>query len=1004
MKLKETVIVFIFILFFFASCEKEKDIPVSGELISFKAGTDVNDHPSTKTEYSGAFYNEEGTEFSYSVAGYTERIDWVENTDIIRVFSPEAVKSGTSQHWADYRITSVSIDNKSSNATVEAVGGSMDGLIWGMEDNNDFYAMYPAPGTKWQYNLGQVVSSTDAMIEAEGTGIVISGVIPASQAFSKMGNNLRPNMNSAYMYAVNTGVSRGVDVDLEFSPLVTVITFSLMMDPNNRLANNTKMNSIKLSSSQTGSFLAGKFSIPVTEDGVGTPVITDGSNEISLPLPQTGYTLSYSEDKIYTFTFFTLPTDQTNLTLTIGFTDGTSRSLDLKNNGEWIVAKAHKKLFVNNLGLTGDYFYTITIGSRAETSSGDYRLASRSGNSSVSLTSYKSRDLAQTRIPVEWEIEGFYFDEACTEPVSEEDVWVHEVTPSDNFAGTDERDLRSSSVKFKYAFNNHNIQYLNQAMISNNAVATSTFGQGSYEGNYYNLSNPQNMSSSNIEETANCYIVNGAGYYRIPLVIGNGIVDGVVNPNPRSYQGWEGKKSTETFQSYYGEYLKDAEDAPVVVTTPFYDYKQQVPQSVYLHKTSSAAGIPTSAFVVWEDVESMIEVADADYTLPSSAISKEGDIYWLNFHVASQIQGNAVIAVADGNGTVMWSWHIWETDYVPFNYPGTKPDPDKMLNDDDNVMPRHLGFIYADYQSDQREIYVKVIQKELGETGEYKTKVSRIVQKGNKVEHIGRNPFFAWGRKDAFWPGDAEIEGEWSNRPAYYGRYARTESYSSVWETEHQSGVKTGFLIQNPGNWRTRFNYFSRGYQELEYYNDAKPNPDPATGKVEPRQAGQVYAYNLWDAENYDRDVIRSRNYNNHVPPVEKTIYDPCPAGYHVPGYNAFSGLTNGENGYSVSAVDNCITVNGINFHLTGFEHFSSAYVKWNNETLRLWLAAPARLLDKNDPTNPNNDNDNYDGASLVVFSKPSITAIESPKDLFFYGAWHRGAGCSIRPVTDRNP
>ena len=28
-------------------------------------------------------------------------------------------------------------------------------------------------------------------------------------------------------------------------------------------------------------------------------------------------------------------------------------------------------------------------------------------------------------------------------------------------------------------------------------------------------------------------------------------------------------------------------------------------------------------------------------------------------------QGNAVVAVLDASGMIMWSWHIWVTDYVP---------------------------------------------------------------------------------------------------------------------------------------------------------------------------------------------------------------------------------------------------------------------------------------------------------------------------------------------------
>ena len=47
---------------------------------------------------------------------------------------------------------------------------------------------------------------------------------------------------------------------------------------------------------------------------------------------------------------------------------------------------------------------------------------------------------------------------------------------------------------------------------------------------------------------------------------------------------------------------------------------------------------------------------------------------------------------------------------------------------------------------------------------------------------------------------------------------------------------------------------------------------------------------NLWSADN----TVESYNDN----PVVKTIYDPCPVGFHMPASNAFTGFTkDGQNG-----------------------------------------------------------------------------------------------------------
>ena len=987
------------------TCQKEKDFTGTGEGVVFHVGTTSEGENATRTVYSGKFYDSEGIEYDYAVEGYTERIDWVVNTDLIRIYSPQATKAGADRHWDDYKITSASADKQASAATVKPVGNAGSGLVWGPDATQDFYAMYPAPGTKWSLGTSYVVSSTDASIDAGETGALISGVIPASQVYSLKTidgvRTLRPNMNYAYMYAKETGVERKSAVSLDFHPLVTAVTFTLKLAANNHLYNTDnagKIQSLTLSSTQTGSYLAGKFSVPVTPSGLGAPVVTEGTNEITLAIPEAGLAVMNSSNP-YTFTFFLLPTDQTKLTLTVGLANGSTRKLELrdKTTGDWFVARAGKKLLVSNTGLSGDSFYSITISGRNQgtNSSGtayDRRLGNLEGTSNVTVTSYKSKDYAATRTPVAWEVEGYYYDEACSEPVDEKDVWVNTFTSSDDFAGTDDSDLRSATLEFKYRFNDNHVEYLNRAKEANDAIAASSFGAGSSKTRYYNLSNPQNMSSSAIVETANSYIVNGAGYFRIPLVIGNGIVNGAVNPEQKAWKGWEGKKSDETFKSRYGEVTNDAFGEPIVVTTPFYDYKLQVPADVYLHKTSSAAGTPTSAYVVWEDVDGMIEVdpRSDDYTLPAGAITKEGDVYWLNFHVVSKLQGNAVIAVTDQDGTTMWSWLIWETDYVPANYPGAHPHPDQPLNENENIMQRYLGYVHTDYKSDERKIYVRIRQKERSETGAYKMAVSEIIQKGQQIENVGRNPYFAWGRKDAFWPGNPELQKEYDNRPTYYGRYIRVP-WSEWSEAAHFDGVNLAFLIQNPGDWRTRFGYFEYGYPDLE---------ETVPGFAYKKQPGQVYAYNIWNAGNYNR-----AEWNSNSTPVTKTIYDPSPAGYHVPSNHSFDDITNGYTGRSATASDNSVILNGIRFPLSGFMQCSGEWVKWNNKTFRLVTAFPGRIVNRANLSD--GDENHFSGSAVVAYAIGSAEDGSVPDDVPFHdivfkSTWHRGTGCVVAPVMDR--
>lgn len=49
---------------------------------------------------------------------------------------------------------------------------------------------------------------------------------------------------------------------------------------------------------------------------------------------------------------------------------------------------------------------------------------------------------------------------------------------------------------------------------------------------------------------------------------------------------------------------------------------------------------------------------------------------------------------------------------------------------------------------------------------------------------------------------------------------------------------------------------------------------------------GDRLYYNLWSMENVDRDTTPNDD------EVVKTVYDPCPAGFHLPPSNAFTGFT----------------------------------------------------------------------------------------------------------------
>ena len=236
----------------------------------------------------------------------------------------------------------------------------------------------------------------------------------------------------------------------------------------------------------------------------------------------------------------------------------------------------------------------------------------------------------------------------------------------------------------------------------------------------WNLANRLNGGDA-IVESANTYLVNAPGYYRIPLVIGNGVKNGEANTDSYQYGG----------------------------ATNFVDYKGQSIQNPYLHKSSAQAGTPTSGAVVWTETPGMVENL-------SVVSTGEGNdrVYWLQFHIpASKIaQGCTVVSVKDAGGTVIWSWLLWATDLEPGTGDVTctwSSEGDQLSFLSRNlgwsvdtalpgVMPAEVAFVRVEVEANPEVYEIIRIRRAGGFSGE--------------LPHEGHGPLFQWGRKDAMPP------------------------------------------------------------------------------------------------------------------------------------------------------------------------------------------------------------------------------------------------------------
>ena len=329
--------------------------------------------------------------------------------------------------------------------------------------------------------------------------------------------------------------------------------------------------------------------------------------------------------------------------------------------------------------------------------------------------------------------------------------------------------------------------------------------------NPYNLANPGgNGSMGIIEESANCYLISAPGYYCIPLVYGNAIKDGTTNT--KSYQ-------TSNSGAYILQHFKD--HAGQDISSPYINVQ-------------NASNPATQASIVWTDQSGIIEAS-------SLGIADAGTNAFVHFRVPQDKikNGNAVIAVKNASGTVMWSWHLWFIHDDALNtVTCTNFQGHKYKFTQETLGWKYTALSGTSYTA-PRKVRVKVEQT-VANGGVKQSAYIFITQNPGKARQ-GYSTLYQFGRKDAFPGTDTTPDGSFTPNGG------------------DNMSIQNG--IRHP---ETFYNYGSSWYNG---YNQ----------------------YNLWSMDN------TTTGYNDNA--VVKTIYDPCPAGFKMPASNAFTGFTkNGQN------------------------------------------------------------------------------------------------------------
>ena len=291
---------------------------------------------------------------------------------------------------------------------------------------------------------------------------------------------------------------------------------------------------------------------------------------------------------------------------------------------------------------------------------------------------------------------------------------------------------------------------------------------------------------------------------------------------------------------------------------------------------------PDNAALVWETRE-----GDKAPTLDYVGYSRNG---YIVFKLGEATEGNAVVAAKNG-ATTLWSWHIWTT--AAFDRNGIKVQTYE-------TRPRNGLAEYANIT--KREF--KMMDRNLGAASGTATKVAEEAIKTYGV-------YFQFGRKDPFpaagvmtRTNDADIVPVYDANGNKILKNSNQIRNSAITTGIDQAAVKVqlAYTVENPLMFITRddndkaITYGGDGTNlSYNWIFAAHPAKDEAEGSVPWKASNKLWGSGFLDEK---KSLILGT-----IIDVKKTIYDPCPYGYHMPAQDAWTNFTTGTTNYNMGNI-----------------------------------------------------------------------------------------------------
>ncbi len=662
------------------------------------------------------------------------------------------------------------------------------------------------------------------------SGKTVSSYIPSVQTYTIRDGKLMPDMDYAYMYAaLRTDASSSVV--LSFKPMFTAFEFTIESADDATMT----LTSFELSSSSVG--LSGSFSatLAASTDGPSSTAsysLGETDNRVRLVFDG-GLVIKKGEAK--SFTVFTLPIEASDLTIRFTTSKGEVKTLALNlSDGTPVAFSGGRKHRITSLGIPGSWSYSmenipsITLSTNAEKVYG--------GEREITVVSRRMR--GSTSLPFPWkaqaQVEGTWIE-------ANDPRWPAWLSLS-AYSG----DGNSNTIRVHIGPND--VQKFPLGGIGAGiAGELSLQTEVGSENAPFDLSRHDiygALNSGNRATTANCYVIGAPGWYMLPLVYGNAIKNG--SDNTMAYRPLV--SSPLAMSSFVGA---DGN----AITSPY-----------ILQDSGLSLSGQYDACIVWEDVMPGYGIIDPESVEIVDSPSGAGlPCSYIRFHIPSADikPGNVVLALRDrGNGNkILWNWHIWitrnysnELQTSPVVYRPTATSTSSL-----QFMNVNLGWTppisYEAIVTTSRSIRLRFIQDAPG-TASRTPSVTQQAYNGTAYQgNEWCGTYYQWGRKDPFLSARGFIDGD-----ANVNRSSSSPAGYTI--TSGQTGV-----LQNnhSGTLESLYRSFTREPYRMFRNDDL------------------IGALNAWDADNtqYAADS-----------PVIKTVYDPCPPGFTVPRFRAFTGFT----------------------------------------------------------------------------------------------------------------